>query len=970
MKQKWKRRCRGAISIFLIIIFLAQYILCGLLVDSARHRMASAMAESALDSASRSVLSYYNQLVYDLYGLMATDSMSEEKIKEKLTSYVERTLGTAELEGTSALKRITDLAETALFPGEGFDGYDFQVTVDAKTTTSLANTQFVEYQLIEHMKYRAPVLLLDGTTGFLSKLGDLADVAERLGMAKEKIDMVNGRKDQEKAASTTLSDIDAFIQQVGGYVKNPDTWTTSTKASPPVTPKDVNTYLKPIDDAVEKAAEDYLEEWKDYRDDYEDYEEACENAGPDDPAPTPPTAPSWSQSDWEAKLKPGVTKAKDNFENARKNGARLHTLANGMLGKINSAADDYTVYAGELEKKLDGSENAKTVWGPEIHMAKSNAGQLLKNRPFVSYVKEFTKDFNSMENITRVNLAMDGIVSDMARDLAKSMEAVEGTDGDDSLPTSLCDSAAEMLEGTDFSWMSSNLLCLKEILEKDAIPGVSKAEVDVKVDGKKAKKEAEEKEVETAGLRNLKDHEDDLKVEYTAASGDDTLEDFETGDEISNEDGAKMLAAAGGILDKLMGLLEELRDGVYVNQYAAYYFPNYVENYKATDKLEKGDNAKKFNDGSYKNFCATQAELEYILTGEADTKKSVVEVQAMLLGIRTAFNMIAIFTDSAKVSQANSISVVAGPFAPAVAIALLIAWALAESVLDVMALCDGEKVPLFKQGADWTLSVEGAVKKAVDKVVGDGVTAVVNAATEKINSMVDQVESAANEAIYAAYNGGVEKAKETMDQWKNQLDENLTGVEGGVPLSGAINGAVGEFKSTLNQSIDYGSEKLNNALSDMKDKAIQQTNKAAEKIKESAKTELTKLGENFSDKAAEAVGGWISNKLPVGTPTDTGSGKSFLGMSYMDYMQLFLLISNQEKKIQRIQSLIQANIRYGGRNGEGDSLKTFSMGESYGAVEATLDGSIKFLFMSEPIIPASMRQDGRLKLSAHSAVSY
>jgi Flp pilus assembly protein TadG len=89
--SKWKRRCRGAISIFLIIAFIANFALIGVLVDAGRYRMAKASAEMALDSATGSVLSYYNQMVYDLYGLFATDSLSNDAIAQLMTDYTEKT---------------------------------------------------------------------------------------------------------------------------------------------------------------------------------------------------------------------------------------------------------------------------------------------------------------------------------------------------------------------------------------------------------------------------------------------------------------------------------------------------------------------------------------------------------------------------------------------------------------------------------------------------------------------------------------------------------------------------------------------------------------------------------------------------------------------------------------------------------------------------------------------------------------
>ena len=87
--QKLSRR-RGVVSVFLLIIFMVTYVFMGLLVDAARYRMAGAYAEAALDQAGDSVLSNYNRLVFDLYGLFAVETKAEDqeametKIKELL----------------------------------------------------------------------------------------------------------------------------------------------------------------------------------------------------------------------------------------------------------------------------------------------------------------------------------------------------------------------------------------------------------------------------------------------------------------------------------------------------------------------------------------------------------------------------------------------------------------------------------------------------------------------------------------------------------------------------------------------------------------------------------------------------------------------------------------------------------------------------------------------------------------------
>ena len=86
-------------------------------------------------------------------------------------------------------------------------------------------------------------------------------------------------------------------------------------------------------------------------------------------------------------------------------------------------------------------------------------------------------------------------------------------------------------------------------------------------------------------------------------------------------------------------------------------------------------------------------------------------------------------------------------------------------------------------------------------------------------------------------------------------------------------------------------------------------------------------------------------------------------MNYMDYMRIFLLFMNNETKVQRIQSLIQANLRYGGQ-------EKFSMEGSYVSVSAQLNGSIGYMMMGSAFLPAALKQDGRLQFNVYSNLSY
>lgn len=985
MKGKWKRGCRGAISIFLIIIFVAQYVLCGLLVDGARHKMAEAMAESALDSASTSILSYYDQLLFDLYGLMGTDSLSTEQINEKLQYYVEQTLGLATPDSTSVRSLVSTVmgafqtATGGSAGGSSFDGYDFQIKVSGEPAVNLANTDFVEYQLIEHMKYRAPMYMLQSEDGLLSKLKGLVDIKDRIKAASDRMAVTNEYASVGAAAAETMDSIADLSQQVRSYVTTPSTSPIGHSISGAVTVADVLTYASAFDTKVDKVIEEYQKRQEEYEEALEDYEselEAYNEAKEADPEydgdpPTKPEKPEpWTAEDWKDALSEEYEAMETAYTAVLDNAETLKISAEEHINNIDTGVGNYGKYVEDLNKNLknNGGEdnaNAATVFLPEIELAEANAGQLLKNRPFLTCVTTFTGDIIDTRNnvLTRMSSAYQEIITQLYTN--EGNEEISFTTMKSRLSSHL-------------SGMTGGLNQLNYALSDALI--VKPAQIDVRtgasVDTKKAKDKVKD-ENPGEDLRNIK--AENLKVEFEEDNSAD-LGSFKMED--STKEGSQLLDAASSLVDTLVNLLESARDSLYLNQYIVSYFPNYVDNFKKTEGAS--DMTKKFNSGGlYAPYCANQVEVEYVLTGQPDGRLSVVEVQAMLLGIRTAFNLIAIFTDAAKINQANAIAAaISGPFAPAVAIVLLIAWATAESVIDVNELCNGGKVPLFKQGGEWTCSVEGAAKKGITA----GVEYLTGVATDKINSLANsisgQVKSTVDTAIYKAFtaaedsvNGCVKEATEAMDSWKSNMTKGLD--ESGDPNAAALSDAIDGINNSIkNNMVTPVGNRINSGLSTVKDKALLQVSKAAEKVDAVVTEKVNMLGDKVSEELTGKLSSWISDKIPVGdvvslegTPAESG-GKFSVDMSYMDYIQIFLLLKSNTKKTQRIQELIQANIRYKEVGGDATKVGTYSLKERYGAIQSSLTGSIKFLFMSEPIVPAELRQDGRLKFSVNSFASY
>ncbi len=110
---------------------------------------------------------------------------------------------------------------------------------------------------------------------------------------------------------------------------------------------------------------------------------------------------------------------------------------------------------------------------------------------------------------------------------------------------------------------------------------------------------------------------------------------------------------------------------------------------------------------------ALDYEIEYMIAGKASDQANLVSVCERILVIREAANYVYLQTDAEKCSQALSLATMLAGFSgnpllvKGVQQAILAVWAFAESVSDVKSLLAGEKIPIIKTAADWSVDVGG-----------------------------------------------------------------------------------------------------------------------------------------------------------------------------------------------------------------------------------------------------------------------
>ncbi len=171
---------------------------------------------------------------------------------------------------------------------------------------------------------------------------------------------------------------------------------------------------------------------------------------------------------------------------------------------------------------------------------------------------------------------------------------------------------------------------------------------------------------------------------------------------------------SGGIGGFLSGGFDKVSDNLSINTYAIEMFTNFN---RRNDINAKALNGYKVNDHRMKY------ETEYIIGGSLNERQNVDIVLSYIYAFRTSLNLIHLATDSDKRATIMHLaSMVAGWWTGgvgAVIFAVIIAglWAILESVADVFLLTSGEKVPIIKTSATWYTFLDGNIEELFNAAV-------------------------------------------------------------------------------------------------------------------------------------------------------------------------------------------------------------------------------------------------------------
>ncbi len=217
------RKTKGAVSIFLIMILLPTLTIAGVFLDVSRVKLSEEVAITSADLALNTVLSDYDKTLKDYFGLMGS-CQNVNSIIDVSKNYFKDCMVSAGVPTSVAIGYADSIMSSFIGDEDISDSLRLSVEGDVELNAtkngSLKNPAVLKNQIVEFMKYRAPV------NGVLSLFEDIKDsgVAEQADNVSKETEMTEKKKAFYNAEKKLLQKAEEAYEATKEY-QNYVTWT-------------------------------------------------------------------------------------------------------------------------------------------------------------------------------------------------------------------------------------------------------------------------------------------------------------------------------------------------------------------------------------------------------------------------------------------------------------------------------------------------------------------------------------------------------------------------------------------------------------------------------------------------------------------------------------------------------------------------------------------------------------------------
>lgn len=704
-------REHGVITVFVTLMMVPVVVITSLMVDAARIKLYSSQAIMAADSYGDAILSEYDNLLKELYGLFSV---------------------TQNQQGLDEIKKFAEYTGYSFDPtgdGKSLSGFmpyknaDVQLSYEPVSGASLSNNNVFQTQICDFMKYRIIGQLAD-MPDFFSSISSMktiesdrrvSELYTDLSENSQKIlELIGDYYEQLKILKDYPSYIDSRVSDFGAY---------SDALFDIVKSDDYEKYVNyknnksAIDEAVKKYERitnnpNNKEEWT--AEDQELYDQYVDEKAYQDLVRN---AVDGKKSNAENDSRGGTT---IKFDNVKKTIESLKTIS----GKLEETLSNLHTQIEDLKKELDScnEEMAKNI--------RSEINDLEK-------IADMERDFKATYELVADNVSLNENNEKVLHEQIKNLNGIRNRILDGTMPVEKDDRgisgrnvSVDWLRGdeinhrfvwTDFMDTKSQFYNdLKQLCESggDGTKGdKNKGDEEVeKANGTADKYKQElEKDDAPAGLRSITPElASQLQRNYDPGSEvPSVFDNFGSG--ISLEAFTKSATTA---VDKFL-----------VTMYDFGMFSSRVTNIQPAKDAETNGEDPNYKDKSLTKYDMStdinylyRAELEYIYSGHTDSKSNLNDVRNTICFIRSILNFTSSFTIDEVNSAINAIADAAAsavaatgvgaPAAPLVRVAvsgaLRLAFAACETAADWKTLTEKRGVvTLLKTKIDQVESVNG-----------------------------------------------------------------------------------------------------------------------------------------------------------------------------------------------------------------------------------------------------------------------
>lgn len=227
LSRKIKNRIRGSITVLMVIIMLPMMTMSAIIVDSSRINMARSMISGAGDLTMNTALANYDTILKDVYGLFAmSQNQTDDELAASLKNYFSKTLVsygiTNEAESGDYVDQLMgDFKEMIANSKNGkptnfLDMNIVDFTATKARNSSLANPDVMRSQIVEYMKYRAP---LNFGLSFLDSLKSFKSVQAQNEVVKKQVEAQESSQDVTSTCKESIKAIREYDKLIDSILK-------------------------------------------------------------------------------------------------------------------------------------------------------------------------------------------------------------------------------------------------------------------------------------------------------------------------------------------------------------------------------------------------------------------------------------------------------------------------------------------------------------------------------------------------------------------------------------------------------------------------------------------------------------------------------------------------------------------------------------------------------------------------------